>query len=157
MSAADHRIRVVDNPQQRTTFGLNIGLENARGDYVVRMDAHTSIRRVRRQGHQRLQRATGWWVRAPDPARHRPWSRRVAIALMSWLGAAAPPSGRRREKDIDTGVFTGVWSAPRSTSTAAGTTAGPSARTELAARFFERGSRIVCMPELGCAVRAATR
>jgi succinoglycan biosynthesis protein ExoA len=26
MSAADPRIRVLDNPQQRTTFGLNIGL-----------------------------------------------------------------------------------------------------------------------------------
>src|SRR5512132_2307449 len=41
MSAADPRIRVLDNPRQRTTFGLNIGLANARGDYVVRMDAHT--------------------------------------------------------------------------------------------------------------------
>ena len=75
MAAADHRIRVLDNPQQRTTFGLNIGLENARGDYVVRMDAHTEYPpEYVAKGIERLQRGDGVeWVTGPaDPARHRP-------------------------------------------------------------------------------------
>src|SRR4051794_5748791 len=40
LAAGDPRIRVLDNPKRRTTDALNIGLANARGEYVVRMDAH---------------------------------------------------------------------------------------------------------------------
>ena len=85
MAASDHRIRVLDNPQRRTTFGLNIGLENARGDYIVRMDAHTRYPgEYVAKGVERLQRGDVEWVTGPQiPHGTGRWSRRVAIALRS--------------------------------------------------------------------------
>jgi glycosyltransferase involved in cell wall biosynthesis len=154
MSAADRRIRVLDNPQRRTTFGLNIGLENARGDYIVRMDAHTEYPpEYVAKGIERLQRGDGVeWVTGPQiPQGIGPWSRRVAIALTSWLGAGGSAKWEaQEEKDIDTGVFTGVWKRSTLDEYGGWDDGWPvNQDSELAARFFERGARIVCMPELG--------
>lgn len=154
MSAADRRIRVLDNPQRRTTHGLNIGLANARGDYVVRMDAHTEYPpQYVAKGIERLQREDDVeWVTGPQiPHGIGPWSRRVAIALTSWLGAGGSAKwAAEEEKDIDTGVFTGVWKRSTLDEYGGWDEGWPvNQDSELAARFFERGSRIVCMPELG--------
>ena len=154
MAAHDHRIRVLDNPQQRTTFGLNIGLQNARGDYVVRMDAHTHYpAEYVAKGVERLARADGVeWVTGPQiPNGTGKWSRRVAIALRSWFGAGGSSKWEaEEEKDIDTGVFTGVWRRTTLDEYGGWDDGWPvNQDSELAARFFERGSRIVCMPELG--------
>src|SRR5918912_3114917 len=40
LAAADPRIRVLDNPGRTTPHALNVGLAAARGEFVVRMDAH---------------------------------------------------------------------------------------------------------------------
>lgn len=37
------RVRVVENPQRRQAFGLNVALRQARGDIIVRVDGHTII------------------------------------------------------------------------------------------------------------------
>src|SRR5205807_1313157 len=59
LAAEDPRIRVFDNPGRSSTAGLNVGLRQARGDYIVRMDAHTfypedyiarGVERLRRGG-----------------------------------------------------------------------------------------------------------
>ena len=154
MAADDHRIRVLDNPQRRTTFGLNIGLENARGDYVVRMDAHTNYpAEYVAKGVERLARGDGVeWVTGPQiPHGTGKWSRRVALALRSWFGAGGSSKWEaEEEKDIDTGVFTGVWRRATLDEYGGWDDGWPvNQDSELAARFFERGSRIVCMPELG--------
>jgi len=154
LSAADGRIRVLDNPQRRTTYGLNIGLAHSRGDYVVRMDAHTEYpAEYVAKGIERLQRGDGVeWVTGPQiPHGVGPWSRRVAIALASWLGAGGSAKwSAEEEKDIDTGVFTGVWKRSTLDEYGGWDEGWPvNQDSELAARFFERGSRIVCMPDLG--------
>ena len=153
MSAADHRIRVLDNPERRTTFGLNIGLENARGDYVVRMDAHTEYpAEYVAKGVERLERGDVEWVTGPQiPHGDGRWSRRVAIALRSWFGAGGSSKWEaEEEKDIDTGVFTGLWKRSTLAEYGGWDEGWPvNQDSELAARFFERGSRIVCVPELG--------
>src|SRR3954452_9741636 len=41
LAGQDPRIRVLDNPARGIPQGLNVGLRNARGTYVARMDAHT--------------------------------------------------------------------------------------------------------------------
>src|SRR5687768_9497241 len=57
IAAEDPRVRMLDNPARVTPAALNIGLRAARGDIVVRMDAHTfypvdyldvGVRRLRR-------------------------------------------------------------------------------------------------------------
>jgi glycosyltransferase involved in cell wall biosynthesis len=40
IAARDARIRVIDNPARIAPTGLNIGIRQARGDIIVRMDAH---------------------------------------------------------------------------------------------------------------------
>lgn len=35
-------IKLLSNPKKTVQYGLNIGIENAHGDYIVRMDAHAS-------------------------------------------------------------------------------------------------------------------
>lgn len=42
---ADGRIRLIDNPKQIVTSAINIGIRNARGEIVVRVDGHAVIDR----------------------------------------------------------------------------------------------------------------
>lgn len=35
-------IQIIDNPRRTTPYALNIGIEHARGEIIVRLDAHTS-------------------------------------------------------------------------------------------------------------------
>jgi glycosyltransferase involved in cell wall biosynthesis len=83
LAASDSRIRVLDNPRRRTASGLNVGLREARGEYVARMDAHTYYSPTYiAAGVQRLRRGDTEWV--SGPAIPRPVgavSRAVALAL----------------------------------------------------------------------------
>ena len=120
LSNEDPRIRVFDNPGRTSTAGLNVGLRNARGDYVVRMDAHTFYPEdYIARGVERLRRGDVVWVAGPQvPYGVGTWSSRVAIALQSWLGtggsarwgAAEDGAGADAgERELDTGVFAGLW------------------------------------------------
>lgn len=41
--AADHRVELVDNPRRITPAALNVGVAHARGAWLVRMDAHSTV------------------------------------------------------------------------------------------------------------------
>jgi glycosyltransferase involved in cell wall biosynthesis len=41
--ADDFDVRILDNPAQKTAPGLNIGLDAARGEVIVRVDAHVEV------------------------------------------------------------------------------------------------------------------
>ena len=41
--AEDPRVELVDNPRQITPVALNVALEHARGPWLVRMDAHSTV------------------------------------------------------------------------------------------------------------------
>src|SRR5205085_45308 len=88
LAAGDPRIRVFDNPGRSSTAGLNVGLRHARGDYIVRMDAHTFYPEdYIARGVERLRRGDVVWVAGPQvPHGVGRWSRRVALALGSWFG-----------------------------------------------------------------------
>ncbi len=113
LAAGDPRIRVLDNPQRRTPFALNIGLRAARGEFVARMDAHTryppayvrlGVERLRAGGAAHV---SGSQIAVGDG---QGWSDRVALALGTPLGAggASFRSSRDAEFEVDTG-FTGLW------------------------------------------------
>ncbi|HEX4564554.1 MAG TPA: glycosyltransferase, partial [Solirubrobacteraceae bacterium] len=156
LAAGDRRIRVLDNPRRRTASGLNVGLREARGEFVARMDAHTYYAGTYiAAGVARLRRGDTEWV--SGPAVPRPVgtvSRAVALALASPLGRGASrkwsdQDGDGEERELDTGVFGGVWR--RSTLLAAG---GWDERwpinqdSEMAARFLRRGERLLCVAEM---------
>jgi succinoglycan biosynthesis protein ExoA len=156
LAEEDPRIRVFDNPGRTSTAGLNVGLREARGDYIVRMDAHTFYPEdYIARGVERLRRGDGVvWVAGPQvPHGTGTWSRRVALALMSWLGTGG--SGRwgdgegDGERELDTGVFAGMWH--RATVEEHGGWDEEWAinqDSELAARILASGGRIVSLPGL---------
>jgi succinoglycan biosynthesis protein ExoA len=158
IAAADERVRVLHNPRRGTASGLNVCLREARGEFVARMDAHTFYSdRYIAAGVERLRRGDTEWV--SGPAVPRPTgavSRAVAIALESWLGRG----GSRKwsddgdataggERELDTGVFGGVWRRSRLLAAGGWDERWPvNQDSEMAARFIAAGARLVCLPEM---------
>lgn len=157
LAIEDDRVRVLDNPHRTVSSGLNVALGNARGTWVARMDAHTTYPgNYVALGVQRLQRGDTRWVSGPQlPRGHGSVSRAVALALASFMGRggsrkwAVALQRDAREFDLDSGVFCGVWA--RSTLLEYG---GWDERwalnedSEMAARFLERGERLICVPAM---------
>ena len=156
----DPRVRVLDNPERRTAHGLNVGLAAARGEYVVRMDAHGIYPRdYVKLGVERLERGDTEWVAGPAvPQGTGTWSRRVAIALESGLGAGGSSKWTpgAEESELDTGVWAGVWRRETLERFGGWDVGWPvNQDSELAARFLDDGGRIVMVP--GMAARYFTR
>lgn len=88
IAESDERVRLIDNPQQITPTGLNAGIRAARGEIIVRMDAHSEyapdyVRRcvevLQRTGADNvggpaLINADGYVQRAVGAAFHSPFS-----------------------------------------------------------------------------------
>lgn len=155
LAREDPRIKLFDNPGRTSTAGLNVGLRHARGEYVVRMDAHTFYPPdYIARGIERLRRGDVVWVSGPVvPIGRGKWSRRVSLALGSWLGtggsARLESAGAADERELDTGVFAGM--ARREVVEAHGGWDEEwrvNQDSELAARILADGGRIVSIPAL---------
>jgi succinoglycan biosynthesis protein ExoA len=158
LAAEDPRIRVLDNPGRTTPHALNVGLAAARGEFVVRMDAHAFYPpRYIAAGIERLQRGDVEWVAGPAiPRGTGRWSKRVALALNSGLTTVgsrkwrAEADGGGGEVELDTGVFAGVWRRTTLEQHGGWDTGWPiNQDSELAARVLAAGGRIVLLPEMG--------
>ena len=153
LAAEDPRIRILDNPGRTTPIGLNVGLREARGDVVVRMDAHTYYPAgYLAAAVERLGRDDGVeWANGPQvPLGKGVWSRRVALATQSWLGVGGATFRRGREDELETDTgFTGAFR--RETLERLGGwdeewTINQDA--ELGERIKAAGGRIVCLPAM---------
>lgn len=152
LQRADPRVRILQNPMRTTPVGLNIGLANARGAFIARMDAHTMYPEdYLAKGVARLRRGDADHVSGPQLAHgDGTWSRRVALALDSPLGRGGAEfrHATSGEIEVDSG-FTGVW--PRSvleTHSGWNEEWHNDQDSELAARIRGSGGRIVCLPEM---------
>jgi succinoglycan biosynthesis protein ExoA len=156
LAAGDPRIRVLDNPRRRTASGLNVCLREARGEFVARMDAHTYYAdRYLAAGVERLRRGDTEWVSGPAvPRPVGPISRAVGLALASWLGRGgsrkwSDEPAAAEERDLDTGVFGGVWRRDRVLESGGWDERWPiNQDSEMASRFLAQGARLVCLPEM---------
>src|SRR5437588_2157 len=156
LAAEDPRIRVFENPGRSSTAGLNVGLREARGDYIVRMDAHTFYPEdYIARGVERLRRGDVVWVAGPQvPHGVGRWSRRVALALGSWFGTGGSArwgadGAADGERELDTGVFAGLWLRSTVEEHGGWDEGWPiNQDSELAARVLRSGGRIVSIPEL---------
>jgi succinoglycan biosynthesis protein ExoA len=156
LAEQDPRIRVFDNPRRRTASGLNVCLREARGEYVARMDAHTYYAdRYLEAGVQRLRGGGTEWVSGPAvPRPVGPVSRSVALALASWLGRGgsrkwSEDEGGGEERELDTGVFGGVWRRETLLALDGWDERWPiNQDSEMASRFLSRGARLICLPEM---------
>jgi succinoglycan biosynthesis protein ExoA len=158
MAREDPRMRLLDNPGRHTPHGLNVALAHARGEYVVRMDAHSWFPpEYVAHGVERLRRGDADWVSGPPiPRSGARWGRRVALALTGPLGGggsskwATDGLPRTGEIALDAGVFAGVWRRELLERYGGWSESAPVAEdAELAARFLADGRRIVCLAEMG--------
>jgi succinoglycan biosynthesis protein ExoA len=160
LAADDPRVRVLDNPRGDLAAALAVGLPAARGEFVAKMDAHTYFEPTYLQaGVDRLRRGDVHWVSGPPiPHGIDRGSRRVAIALESWLGVGGSVKWPRSfdggdavtELELDTGVFSGVWRRSVLEGLGGWDPAWPANEdAELASRFFAAGERIVCVRAMG--------
>jgi len=84
-AAREPRIRVIDNPSRAVPAGLNAAIREARGEIVLRMDAHTSYAPDYARRCVETLRATGA-ANVGGPARTKPrgfWGRAIAAAYHS--------------------------------------------------------------------------
>src|SRR5947208_681862 len=123
LAQSDPRIRIFDNPGRSSTAGLNVGLRHARGDYLVRMDAHTFYPDdYIARGVGRLRKGDVVWVAGPQvPFGTDKWSRRVALALrqLPREDRLPPPVEPRTAPAVPAGARSGGPGRPRGPGTAA--------------------------------------
>lgn len=152
LGQADERVKRLDNPDRHIPSALNIGLRHAAGTYVARMDAHTHYPPDYLQlGVDRLARGDVAWVSGPAlPFGSGPWSRRVELALNTWLGVGSAGFRRPAEEEFDSDTgFTGLWRRDtllRHRGWDEESLVNEDA--ELAARILAAGERIVCVPAM---------
>jgi succinoglycan biosynthesis protein ExoA len=157
LSRQDPRIQILDNPRGDLGSALQIGLAGASGEFIAKMDAHTWFPPDYLQhAVARLRRGDVNWVSGPPlPVGVDRWSRRVALALGTRLGVGGSrkwgsEAASGPERDLDTGVFSGVWTRSSLERLGGWDPAWPvNEDSELAARYLAAGERLVCLPEMG--------
>jgi succinoglycan biosynthesis protein ExoA len=153
LASRDDRVRVLENPAGDLGSALAIGLAAARGEFVAKLDAHTFFPPgYLRIGVERLRRGDVEWVSGPPvPVGLDPTSRRVALALGTWLGVGGSSKWAAQDEiELDTGVFSGVWRRDVLLGFGGWDPDWPvNEDAELASRFLAAGERIVCVPAMG--------
>ena len=148
----DSRVRVLDNPGRFQPNALNLGLSQARGEYVVRMDAHSFYPPgYIDRGVERLRHGDVAWVAGPQLA--VPIDRgsgRVALAYGSPLGVGGAKFRRPSAAEFETDTaFTGILRREALEALGGWDEGWPSGEDiELAARVRQEGGRIVCVPQM---------
>ena len=105
------RLRVIDNPRQIVSIGLNAAIREARGEIILRMDVHTIYARdyiaecVRALCESGADNVGGPWVAAGSTYLSKAIALAFASRFVSGGGRAHDPS---YEGDLDT-VYLGCW------------------------------------------------
>lgn len=90
MSLQHPCIRLLDNPKRITPAALNVGIQNARGEVIVRMDAHSTYeadyvtRSVQALRESDADVVGGVWNIVPE--KDSLWGRAIALALSNRFG-----------------------------------------------------------------------
>lgn len=109
-----HFIKVLSNPNKYTPFGLNIGIKEAAGDIIIRMDAHAGynsdyiskcVKNLRESGADNV----GGVIRTL-PSKNTIWAKTIAMVLSHRFGAGSSyfRTGTDKPRWVDT-VFGGCF------------------------------------------------
>jgi succinoglycan biosynthesis protein ExoA len=150
LAARDPRVRVIANPGLIVPTGLNLAITAARGDIVMRIDAHTMIERdYLRRGVELLERTGACNVGGPMVCRGGgPIADAIASAMSSRFGIGAAFHFATGEQECDT-VYMGMW--PRRVFEEIGLFDEEFVRNqddELSYRIRKAGGRIVVSPTM---------
>jgi len=111
LAGRDRRVRLIDNPQRFVSPGLNAALRAARGDVLIRMDAHTEYAPdYVRQCVEVLQETGAANVGGPWRAIGRSyWQKAIALAFQSpFSSGGAGSHAVEYEGEVDA-VYLGCW------------------------------------------------
>lgn len=108
-----YKLKLLDNPQKFTPFGLNIGIKNAKGEVIIRMDAHANYEKdyisqcVKYLREYNADNVGG--VIRTLPSQDTTEAKAIAAVLSSSLGAASLfRLGAKKPGEVDT-VFGGCY------------------------------------------------
>jgi glycosyltransferase involved in cell wall biosynthesis len=160
IASREPRVQLVDNPARTTPFALNTGIDQAKGDVVMRMDAHAEypshyIRRlVEWQVRTGADNVGGTWE--TKPGADTPIARAIALALAHPLGVgnAWYRLGVTEPKFVDTVPF-GCYR--REVFERIGRFDPELSRNqddEFNLRLIRRGGRILLVPDVSCRYHA---
>lgn len=104
-------VRILDNPQRITPVALNTGIRAARGDVILRMDAHNSYpseyatKLVLALFESGADNVGGLWI--TRPGNNSSTARAISLALGHWFGVgnAHYRIGTRERRWVDTVPF----------------------------------------------------
>jgi len=106
-------IKLLENPQMFTPFGLNIGIREARGEVIIRMDAHADYQKdyiskcLKYLKEYKADNVGG--VIKTQPGENKITAKAIAISLSHLFGAASFfRLGSRKPRWVDT-VFGGCY------------------------------------------------
>ncbi|MGV3527158.1 MAG: glycosyltransferase family 2 protein [Candidatus Sericytochromatia bacterium] len=87
-AARDARIQLVDNPEQTAPYAMNYGLDQVRGEVVVRVDGHCTLASNYLSRAVALLEETGYaCVGGPlTSVGESPWAQAIALAMSSPFG-----------------------------------------------------------------------
>jgi succinoglycan biosynthesis protein ExoA len=150
LAARDPRVRVIRNPGLIVPTGLNQAIAAARGEIIMRIDAHTTIERdYMRRGVEVLERTGASNVGGPMVCRGgSPIADAIASAMESRFGIGAAFHFEKEEVECDT-VYMGMW--PRRVFEEVGLFDEELVRNqddELSYRIRKAGGKIVLTPAM---------
>lgn len=145
-----NRFRVIDNPRRIQSAGLNLAIQEARGDILVRVDGHTIIAPDYVTQCVKALRATGAdnVGGAMDPVGTTPMGKAIAIAGKSPFAVPTAFHVSQDAQFTDT-VYLGAW--PRSVFDRVGLfseNVGVNEDYELNYRIRESGGKIFFSPDI---------
>jgi succinoglycan biosynthesis protein ExoA len=150
LAERDPRVRVIENPGLIVPTGLNQAIAAARGEIIMRIDAHTTIERdYMRRGVETLERTGASNVGGPMVCRGgSPIAEAIASAMESRFGIGAAFHFAKDEVEADT-VYMGMW--PRRVFEEVGLFDEELVRNqddELSYRIRKAGGKIVLTPAM---------
>lgn len=147
----DGRLVVIENPQKRQTFGLNLAAARAQGSILIRADGHTSFAKdYVRKSVDALEETRGAVGGPMRPRGRNPFGRAVAAAMNSPLTMGPGRFHHASEREeVDT-VYLGAFSTNDYVELG-GFRAFPSGSSEDADFYFrwrESGRKVLVDPEI---------
>jgi glycosyltransferase involved in cell wall biosynthesis len=85
IATQDQRVRLIDNPRRILAAGINIGIENARGEVLIRLDGHAQAERdfIERSVEVLQEHPDAWCVGGAITTVNNNYTGRVIAAAMS--------------------------------------------------------------------------
>lgn len=106
-------VKMLDNPRRIIPVAMNIGIKNAKGDVVMKMDAHASypkeyvskcVRALRQYGADNV-----GGILITKPGRDTLQAHAIALCLSHWFGVGSSPfrreSNLKNPREVDTVAF----------------------------------------------------